>query len=197
MKSAIYSLLALLLVGNAYAAELIPETHVRLLVVNGAETSSSTNPVEIEPGLNQIAVKVYKTFGRGSNKKVFESDPFLLMFNAPAQDVSILPPDLNSYDQAQRHFKSRPEVKLISDKTELSYEYAKIEGKKGFLPYGDLEGIIADYNMKNGILIGDAEVSSQEKQSNHFVPSLEQLKSWYPNMAESEREAFKVWVVSQ
>lgn len=197
MKSVIFSLLTVLIVGNVYAVELVPEKHVRLLVVNEKQTANDTSAVEIDSGKNQIAIRIYKVFGRGSNKKIFESDPFLLTFDASEQDVVILPPSLSSYDQAQRHFKSQPDIKLISNDTEINYEYAPIKGKKGFLPFGDIESLVVDQNKQNGVVFGVRDAESMAVQETGFVPTLEQFKTWYPKMSDADREDLKAWIAAQ
>ncbi|MDG3088936.1 DUF2057 family protein [Vibrio hannami] len=197
MKLVLCVLSSLLLTANVSAAEIKPENNIRLLIVDGVETINHSDPAELKSGFNQIAIKVFKTFGRGANKQIFESDPFLLMFEAKGEDITIYPPELKNYDAAQRHFKQQPEITLISNGKELVYEYAKLEGKKGFLPFGDLEGVVDEYNKQNGIQAGNVEKTAPEVIEEQFVPTFEQLKEWYPNMPVQEREAFKNWVVEQ
>ncbi len=192
MKSAYYTLLAACLTCSVSAAELTPERSVRLLMVNGVETESDTDVVNIESGFTQVAVKIFTTMGRGSNRQSFESNPFLLMFDAGEQDISIIAPEFTELSQAKKHFEGQPDIKLMAGGKELHYEYAPIEGKKGFLPYAELDKLIAKYNRENNIPI---DIPLDTFAGENAVPDFEQLKEWYLKASAMDQEKFSQWII--
>ncbi|WED22413.1 DUF2057 domain-containing protein [Vibrio sp. JC009] len=195
MRSAFCFLLTLLFAGSLSAAELIPEKHIRLLLLNGEQPKYDAEPAPLEPGFTQVAIKVRATIGRGSNRKEFESKPFLLMFEAGEQDIAIVAPELKSYERAERQFRGKPDIKLISAGKEISYEYAPIQGRKGFMPYRDLDKLVAKYNQEQQIQVGDQPELTTNSAMYEGTPDAEQLKAWYQKASPSEQEKFKNWIV--
>jgi len=202
------------------SAELIPGKNVRLLVLNEVEPESTVEPVALNDGFTQVVVKVSARVGKGSSKKVFDSAPFIMSFEATGQDVTIIAPRLTNYERANKQFKGVPDMKLVDSNGDVQYHYQKLEGKKGFMPYLDVDKLVMAYNEKNGIYFGNstnlaakAQVASTsstvvtgaineskegytESALSH-TNNLEQLKAWYLKAQKTERKAFKKWMIDQ
>ena len=197
MKSVFYFLLATLLTGAVSAAELVPDRSVRLMIVNGKETKYDTEPTAFEPGFTQIAIKVFMSIGHGGDSTSFESDPFLLMFEAGDQDISIVAPRFRDYDKAERHFKGQPDIKLVSNGKELEYRYVKLKGKEGFFPFSDLGQIVAKYNQGHSIPFGIQTELKAVPDMCEGVLNIEQLKIGYQKVSVADQKAFKRWLAGQ
>ncbi len=214
MRYLSYVLLGLVFSSAVSSAELIPGKDIRLLLLNEEETESMIEPVELKAGFTQIAVRVTTKTGKGSNKSVFDSAPFLMTFEANGNDIKIVAPNINDYELANRHFKGVPDMKLVGQNGEVDYTYQKIEGKGGFMPYQDLQELVKAHNEKSSIFFGteaeitakaqlaetsiDSEVVNVEKTTGlHHSNNLDQLKAWYLKASKADRKEFRKWMIDQ
>lgn len=205
----------------SYAADVVPNDDVRLLVVNGIKMETSTDSATVDPGFTQVLVRMTKTVGKGSNKRVFDSRPFVLQFTSPDSDVEIVGPAIYSYEQATNHFKKNPDWKVLSGNRELDVTIEQLPPKAGMMPYFELEEMMAEYNKGKGIVFGanaklvadtkmitNAPVESQvnaaavatEPTKSAVMEStanLDQLKGWYIKASKAERKEFRRWMIDQ
>lgn len=224
MKSYVCGLAGLLLSGAVSAANIIPDESIRLLVVNGVNVDTvleKADKAKVDSGYTQLVVRYSEKVGKGSTGRVYDSNPFLLMFEAGEKDVTIVAPDFVDYEQAKRHFKKKPDIKLIVDGKEIPYTYDKLPGRGGFMSYRKPEELVAKYNAENGIsfgvnaeLIAEAQTVSdkpvpQTKATTHTqtaveassaavaISNVDQLKGWYLKASKAERKEFKKWMIDQ
>lgn len=181
------------------AEELIPQKGVEILVVNGVEVTEDREPVELQDGLNQVVVRYSNLVGKGGSKKVFESKPFILSFNAPEKQSTLTAPKTYSYEQAIKTFKKSPEWVIESEDNEIAYSQEVLKSRGGFLPYRDIEELVAKHNQENGLSFGSAAsaqtVEGNKNSANNKVSNLEQLQAWYTKASKEERKAFQKWII--
>lgn len=193
----------LLITSVVSAEELIPQTGVEILVVNGVEVKEDREPVELQDGLNQVVVRYSNSVGKGGSKKVFESKPFILSFNAPENKSTLTAPKTYSYEQANNSFKKSPKWVIESESNEISYSQEVLKSRGGFLPYRDIEELVAKHNQENGLVFGSSAalvasaqiVGSNQNAVNNKVSNLEQLQAWYTKASKEERKAFQKWII--
>lgn len=214
MRYLSYVLFGLVFSSAVSSAELIPGKDIRLLLLNEEETESMVEPVELKDGFTQIAVRVTTKTGKGSNKHVFDSAPFIMTFEANGNDIKIVAPKFNDYELANRHFKGVPDMKLVDLNGEVDYTYQKLEGKGGFMPYQDLQELLVAHNEKNSIFFGtEAEITAkaqlaetstisdvvnvEQNTARNSSSNLEQLKAWYLKSSKADRKEFRKWMIDQ
>ncbi|WED25582.1 DUF2057 domain-containing protein [Vibrio sp. DW001] len=221
MKRIFYVLIGLVLSGAVSSAELIPGKNIRILVINEQEPESWSGPFELKDGFTQVVVRVSARLGKGSSKKVFDSAPFIMMFESNGQDLEIIAPQMNNYEWATRHFEGVPKMKLVDSNGDVEYTYQKLEGKDGFMPYQDVQELVVEHNQNNAIFFGsEAEITAKaelaavaattvaagssaghDSASKGNLPNdgvnLDQLKAWYLKASKAERKEFRRWMIDQ
>lgn len=220
MKKALITLvLGFIASGVINAAEVIPTKNVRLLIVNEKVTESKTEPSILAQGKNQIVVRMNQNLGRGSNKRVFDSEPFILQFEAENADIEVIAPEVYSYEQAINHFKKQPDWKLLSNGQLIEFSMVKLPARDGMLPYYDVDEMIVDYNKENDIFFGEEakiiasatlagtsvvmteganeQVAAVSKTTMSSKENLDQLKAWYLKASKAERKEFRRWMIDQ
>ncbi|WP_070963021.1 YccT family protein [Vibrio sonorensis] len=202
---------------SVQAATLVPEQGISLLFVNGQETESKIEPIELKEGETQLVLRMDKTVGKGNSKEVFTSKPYVLTFNASGDTIKLKHPKARSIQEVTRNFKnSQPEWKLIQDGKEISYQQEYIKGGNGLFPYMNMDELLKEHNQQRGIFFkGDelqkvevvapvvastsavTQVSSQQVKAQPVIASdnLEQLKAWYMKASKEERKAFRRWMI--
>lgn len=196
-------LTGLFLTSVVSAEELIPQKGVEILVVNGVEVAEDRDPVELQDGLNQVVVRYSNSVGKGGSKKVFESKPFILSFNAPEKQSTLTAPKTYSYEQANNTFKKSPKWVIESEDNEIAYSQEILKSRGGFLPYRDIEELVAKHNQENGLVFGSAAtlsasaltVESHNSTADNKISNLEQLQAWYTKASKEERKAFQKWII--
>ncbi|MGF1903017.1 DUF2057 domain-containing protein [Aliivibrio sifiae] len=185
------------------AEELIPQKGIEILVVNGVEVVEDREPVDLQSGLNQVVVRYSNSVGKGGGKKVFESKPFILSFEAPEKQATLIAPKIYSYEHANNTFKQSPMWVIKSDEKEVTYSQEILKSRGGFLPYRDIEELVAKHNQENGVILGSTTtliasaqiVESNKKSVDNRVSNLEQLQAWYTKSSKEERKAFQKWII--
>lgn len=205
-------LLCVLMSFGVSAGMLEPQSNVELLFVDGEQNQEKRQSVSVDEGPTQLVVKYSKKLSDSGKSRVFDSAPYVIMFNAPERDLMIEAPKLHSYQQANAHFKQAPEW-VIKTKNGESIEYSQevLDSGEGIFPYYDLPKLVAQHNQARGVLFGasaalvaSAELApeTESKQGSEAMPSvdtnnLEQLKAWYLKSSTEERKAFRRWMIDQ
>ncbi|EHH2447534.1 DUF2057 domain-containing protein [Vibrio vulnificus] len=195
----------LMLSFTSNAAVLTSEQGVSVLFINGQQAESKIGENQIAPGKNQILVRMDKKVGRGSSAEVFTSDPYVLEFSIESEaNVKLYHPKARSHQEAEAAFSKREPEWLIKQSGEsIPYTIEKLQGREGFLPYGDLEGLLAKHNEQAGMTVIDkiqqSEVASNTNTSANVKhgSALTQLQHWYKQASTEERKAFRKWMVDQ
>ncbi|ELP5728799.1 DUF2057 domain-containing protein [Vibrio vulnificus] len=195
---------------NIHAAQIIPAPGVKILFTNGVAVEEPLKPTSLDNGTAQLVVRYADELGRGSNKKVFDSPPFVITIEKLNEDIKLYPPNVFSYEQANREFQSSPKWRIESnDGNEVAYVQEKLQGHDGFMPYYDIDSLIVKHNKERGIVFGsistNAEAVATKTQvdlggvtsSSQEASALQQLQRWYTQASTEERKAFRKWMVDQ
>ncbi|KFA98963.1 YccT family protein [Vibrio sp. ER1A] len=205
---------------SSNAATLIPMKGVSLLYINGQEADSKIKPNEIGIGLTQVVLRMDKKIGKGSSQNVYTSAPYVLTFNVTGDEVKINHPLARSKQEAEAAFRvSSPQWRVVQDSVNLPYEQEKLKGREGFLPYMNIEELVAEYNQKNGVkfdsgnmvvaavatapVVSNSELITQSSKKAEVKPlsvkssNIEQLKAWYLKASKEERKEFRKWMIDQ
>ncbi|MBE1274842.1 DUF2057 domain-containing protein [Enterovibrio baiacu] len=209
MKNWVIALLITFPAFTVSSATLSMQNGVELLALNGKKTESKNNPIALRDGKNQIVIRVYKEFSKGSNSDLFSSSPYILTFDEQGADIVVaLPGRINDYRKVEKEFRSKDKqhFELKMGASNLQYTSDPLRGNGGFIPYSNLEELIAIYNQDNGIAVSrEAVVDLQEAavtvQENGEVEitgdSITQLKLWYTKATKEERKTFRKWMIDQ
>jgi len=148
------TILALLLAQNSYALQLEGMNGVEILAINGTKVESSlfSNQAapEVDAGYHQVVLRYSKEFDE--ENRTAESSP--VIFNIDLQqDTVISVANYNTLNKAENAIdkglvwqaKSAGNQYVITDAVTLK--------DSGFLPFRDIEAVIAAYNKKNNITI--------------------------------------------
>ncbi|WP_252027544.1 DUF2057 domain-containing protein [Vibrio sp. SCSIO 43135] len=155
----ILSLSTMMVAFSINAATLVPAKGVSVLYINGQEAESKIGKNNIDPGMNQVIVRMDKDLGRGSSSSVYTSEPFVLTFDVSGEEIKLNHPVARSKAEAEKAFRSNnPEWRLSQDGNALAYDLDKLSGKKGLLPFMGMDGIVEDYNSERGITFVDGKL---------------------------------------
>ncbi|WP_394152760.1 DUF2057 domain-containing protein [Vibrio maritimus] len=204
----------------ANAATLVPMKGVAILYINGQEADSKIGTNDIEPGKNQVVLRMDKKVGRGSSQSVYTSAPYVITFNVTGDEVKVNHPVARSKQEAEAAFRQgSPAWRITQDGNSLSYEQEKLQGREGMLPYMGLDELVAKHNQDRGITFGSdvvapaavatsvavatsasdapAEATKAEQAAPAKVENVEQLKAWYLKASDQERKEFRRWMIDQ
>lgn len=199
MKKYVYLGLMSMLPFVASANQISAESGVEIMAVNGVEVEGKS-VYQINDGFNQIVVRMSKRLSNGSSRDQFISSPYVISFET-AKNVTLDTPKVTSYSDAETKFRHGPKWRISASGQALNYESVFLPGKEGFMPYGDLEAVIATYNDNHNILLSaDADTLAGELKSVEQAKSNEatkQLKLWYKKASDEQREEFRRWMASQ
>lgn len=208
-------LLALAVFGatSVQAATLTTDYEISVVAVNGQlitkEQKIDDTHIQLPDGNTQLIVEVDGLFKDGKDSEFFSSKPYVITFDSSQDAVLEMPKYVKSYKKVKSTFsgKTVPQWRLSSASgTEIAYTTELLPGKKGFLPYGDLEAVIASYNSSQGIIFEDNNakdleeltVSVDEKGKVDVKgDNLTQLKLWYTKASKKEKKAFRHWMLDQ
>lgn len=199
-----------LLSAVSHAAVVSPQSGIEILFIDGVKTEDKRDAVELPKGQVQLVIKYNKGVGKGNSKKVFDSAPYFVTFEAAEHDLELHAPKVYSYNGANSAFKKSPEWRLVdSAGTQLDYVQQKVEPAEGFAPYYNLDELVRLQNEKNGVVFGESAVlvskalvadSTAEKavpKAKTATSNLEQLQAWYTKASKQERKEFRKWMIDQ
>jgi len=220
MKVQIATLL-LLISGGLQAASIEPLKGTNILFINGVEVEDKRDEADIEPGKIQVVVKYNQKLKSSGKDRVFDSTPYVLTFDAPDSEITITPPKMYTYDQADQAFKRNPKWIVETESGEsIAYSQEVLDRAEGFMPYFDMPERVAKHNEARGIafgasaaLVAKAQVAEAVKpvasskikvttpNTKEMVKpdtsSVEQLKAWYLKASKQERKEFRRWMIDQ
>ena len=156
----ILAVLALLGFSTAQAAVLQTNYEITVLGINGElitnEQKIDDTHVKLPNGEAQILVEqegIYQD-GSSSDTALFTSKPYLITFDASQKTFLQVPKRMREIQDVEALFATdSPAWRLVDmSGNPVAYKTELLPPKKGFMPYGDLEEIVAKYNKKNGII---------------------------------------------
>ena len=209
----IFTILALLLVQNSYALELHATDGVEILALNGKTVNSSlfktTKTPEVEPGNHQIVVRYSRRFSTG---QLVRSRPAIFNLDLQ-QDTTISVQDLNTEYKAEKAVRQGLDWEITSKNNSYTVTDSDILVDNGFLPYSDMEGVIALYNQQNNITTAavatatTAAVVAPAVSSNPtpITPNVmatssdmgTTLQTLYQLASKEDKKQFRMWLIEQ
>ncbi|WP_157617610.1 DUF2057 domain-containing protein [Vibrio mexicanus] len=198
MKYLVLVCLSVISLGSM-ANQLTVERGVEVLVVNGLKVGEE-KAYQINQGFNQVVVRMSKRLTKGSSREYFTSKPFVIDFDT-TKDAVINHPQVINYSDAEKKFRHSPKWIVKSDGKLLVHNSALLPGREGFMPYAQIEDIIAEYNYaQNIVLSADSETPAGKlklaEKAKH-EETVEQLKLWYSRADEEQRAEFQHWMTLQ
>ncbi|WP_274701485.1 DUF2057 family protein [Vibrio aestuarianus] len=191
---------------------------VNILVVNGTEVKNSKQ-VPLVVGENQIVVSYsgkLKTKS-GGKSEYHNTVPYISVIdvnNDSNIEVFLASKSLSEAKQLEK--EGQPLFSYLDNGTLVQSEQLILPTEGGFLPYGDVLGLVQQYNAENGLIYENgkirelkAELKNIQQQPealvsqdgpSHLVSDTEstlQLKLWYTRASADERKAFRRWMIDQ
>jgi len=214
------TILALLLAQNSYALQLEGSDDIEILAINGTKVESalfsSDQAPEIDAGYHQVVLRYSKDFDE--ENRTAQSSP--VIFNIDLQqDTLISVANYNTLNKAENaidkglvwHAKSADNQYEITDAVTLK--------DSGFLPFRDIEAVIATYNKQNNITIAEpikstgmvvgataqpatvvgltaSTAAAQTTLQTDPCTGLDQI-ALYQQSTPAQKKAFRLWLLEQ
>lgn len=196
---------------TALAGMVTTSANIDFLAVDGQKASKSllkeTRSVNIQGGeKHQLVVRVAEVIRVGSDRELFESDPIVVTFQAPNDDIVISAPHIEN-DRDASAFRKNPQITLkTASGTPVSsvQEYLKQEG---FLPNVNLVDNLSEYNASGAKAavpsfaamsmpaavpgLSKAQKGKVVVQGENMVE--QQLQYWFQQADQETRQRFLKW----
>lgn len=207
--------LSALSVPNAYAntnssTELDASQGVEVLFINSQDAKQMDEPFMLATGSNQIVLRMNTMLGRGEQRGNFTSAPYILTLNVNDGELEIDGPKLNDVLQARKVFEGDTiDWNVSLNDNDIDYDQIKMVGKKGMLPYSNLDEQLAIYNAANGISftgnviapVAGASLVNGKQQAAKSVGQdsleMQKAKMSYLKLSPTERKSLRKWLVDQ
>ncbi len=207
--------LSALSVPNAYAntnssTELDAAQGVEVLFINSQDAKQMDEPFMLATGSNQIVLRMNTMLGRGEQRGNFTSAPYILTLNVNDGELEIDGPKLNDVLQARKVFEGDTiDWNVSLNGSDIDYDQIKMVGKKGMLPYSNLDEQLAIYNAANGISfagnviapVAGASLVNGKQQAAKSVGQdsleMQKAKMSYLKLSPTERKSLRKWLVDQ
>ncbi|MEZ8084292.1 MULTISPECIES: DUF2057 family protein [Vibrio] len=205
--------LSALSVPNAYAntnssTELDAAQGVEVLFINSQKQMDE--PFMLTTGSNQIVLRIDTMLGRGEQRGNFTSAPYILTLDVNGGELEIDGPKLKDVPQARKVFEGDTiDWNVSLNGSDIDYDQIKMVGKKGMLPYSNLDEQLAIYNAANGIsfagnviaTVAGASLVNGKQQAAKSVGQdsleMQKAKMSYLKLSPTERKSLRKWLVDQ
>ncbi|KAB0464611.1 DUF2057 family protein [Vibrio kanaloae] len=205
--------LSALSVPNAYAntnssTELDVAQGVEVLFINSQKKMDE--PFMLTTGPNQIVLRMDTMLGRGEQRGNFTSAPYILTLDVNGGELEIDGPKLKDVLQARKVFEGDTiDWNVSLNGSDIDYDQIKMVGKKGMLPYSNLDEQLAIYNAANGISfagnviapVAAASLVNGKQQAAKSVGQdsleMQKAKMSYLKLSPTERKSLRKWLVDQ
>ncbi|MGO2320443.1 MAG: DUF2057 family protein [Vibrio toranzoniae] len=205
--------LSALSVPNAYAntnssTELDAAQGVEVLFINSQKQMDE--PFMLTTGSNQIVLRIDTMLGRGEQRGNFTSAPYILTLDVNGGELEIDGPKLKGVLQARKVFEGDTiDWNVSLNGSDIDYDQIKMVGKKGMLPYSNLDEQLAIYNAANGFSfagnviapVAGASLVNGKQQAAKSVGQdsleMQKAKMSYLKLSPTERKSLRKWLVDQ
>lgn len=176
-----------------WSGEIVSTKNIEILAVNGSETTGgffSNDKIEVEDGSHQVVVKFIDSFG---NNDLIQSRPYI--FSIEVKGKTTLKTDrLNSKSHALSKIDNGLIWYVSNDGGEYTVkETTQLKGK-GFMPYSDIEGLIAEYNQTNNNPTAAVTVAVVADNTN-TPPTINMIIEQYKVATKEQKKEFKIWLI--
>jgi hypothetical protein len=205
--------LSALSVPNAYAntntsTEVDVAQGIEVLFINSQKQMDE--PFMLTTGSNQIVLRMDTMLGRGEQRGNFTSAPYILTLDVNGGELEIEGPKLKDVLQARKVFEGDTiDWNVSLNGSDIDYDQIKMVGKKGMLPYSNLDEQLAIYNAANGISfagnviapVAGASLVNGKQQAAKSVGQdsleMQKAKMSYLKLSPTERKSLRKWLVDQ
>jgi len=174
----------------AFAGQLVTDNNIKIIALNGEKVKTSIgndDAVEVKDGQQQVVLRYIDSF-RG--ERLIESRPYILTVDV-AGKTKISTNSLNSYSQAEQQIRRGLDWNVENDQGQYKVEDAEELRGDGFMPYSDIEGLIAQYNEDNNLNVSNtSSTATIEKVTTNSL--IEQYKS----ATLEQKKQFKIWLLN-
>ena len=199
----IIAILALLLVQNSYALELKGINGVEILAINGKEVKNaffSNDGSQLSAGEHQIVVRYASSL---NTDELLESRPDIFTLNL-TEDTQISAANMNNLKQIERELKKGVTWVVESESKEYEVKDSDTLQGQGFMPYSDIEKLVANYNQQKNITLANGEApvatavatTAVATQIPHVIGE-NTLISVYQQASKEQKKTFRLWLLEQ
>lgn len=199
----IIAILALLLVQNSYALELKGINGVEILAINGKEVKNSffsNDGSQLSAGEHQIVVRYASSL---NTDELLESRPDIFTLNL-TEDTQISAANMNNLKQIERELKKGVTWVIESESKEYEVKDSDTLQGQGFMPYSDIEKLVANYNQQKNITLANGEApvatavatTAVATQIPHVIGE-NTLISVYQQASKEQKKTFRLWLLEQ
>jgi len=191
ISSLVLSLALVVPTFSSFAGELISGNNLDILAIDGVKQSSSlfgSDDIELANGQHQLVVKYIETF---ANENLVESRPYIFNIDVKGS-TTITTERLRSKAIAENRVNKDLNWYVENDNGKSTISNAdQLEGQ-GFMPFSDIEKLVAEYNGESTTkVVSAAPAVTPKKQSSSVNMIIEQYK-----MATTEqKKQFKIWLI--
>ena len=191
---------------SALADLTVPGT-VDILALNGKKIEGMQT-LSLSEGRNQLVIRYTQVLRQGSKQKRYQSKPYVTVIDVVNSDdeMEITHRYFSRYDNAKVAFATnRADWSLTVNEVTKPLAVDELPGKPGFLPYRDIEKLVAQYNINHGPEVKAEQgislnTDSPELQTAKAASSgefIKEIKQWYKNASDAERKAMLTWMIEQ
>ena len=202
---------------SAVAAEISTSSNVTLLAVDGQKAGGTTlkqaKSVTVSDNeTHQVVVQVAEIIRSGSDRRLFESSPIVLKFNAGSDNIVISAASINDENGVSR-FEKNPQITVNSGNGQVINSEQEYLVQEGLFPGMNLVENLSTYNSGGGkaavagfatasmpVAMGMANVGKAQKgkvtvQGENVAE--QQLQYWFQQADKETQQRFLNWAKKQ
>ncbi|TCP95217.1 hypothetical protein EDC44_11048 [Cricetibacter osteomyelitidis] len=200
---------------TAFAGVVTGSSNVEFLAVDGQKASKSllkeARSLNVSGGeKHQVVVRVSEIVRVGSDRELFESDPIVVTFQAPHDDVVISAPRIEN-ERDVNNFKKNPEIKVKTTSGSHVSSVQEYLKQEGFLPGVNLVDNLSEYNASGAKAavrsfaatampaavptLGKAQKGKVVVQGENMVE--QQLQYWFQQADAETQQRFLKWATKK
>lgn len=210
--SKILTLTTLFISSSMLAGTLSHSSNISILGVDGQQNRqgflTKNNQLNVDKSEHQIVVQVSEIVPKGSDRELFESDLYIITFNADGNDLFLSTPKIKNQFELKR-FKKNPNFSLkLKSGGDIAIRFDKLN-PEGFFPNSDIEKNIYEYNQKGGVAASklfmpkqsidgfQAQGFSSKVDPQNTQMSEQMLKYWFSQADSKTQQSFLKWARKQ
>ncbi|SMB78624.1 hypothetical protein SAMN05660772_00189 [Pasteurella testudinis DSM 23072] len=201
---------------SAVAAEISTSSNITLLAVDGQKAGGgllkqTKNVTVSDNETHQVVVQVSEIIRSGSDRRLFESSPIVVKFNAGSGNIVISADNIGDENGAEK-FNKQPQIKVSSNGQALANQQEYLS-QEGLFPGVNLVENLSAYNSGNGkaavpgfatasmpVAMGMTNVGKAQKgkvtvQGENVAE--QQLQYWFQQADKETQQRFLNWAKKQ
>ncbi|KAE9529444.1 MULTISPECIES: curli polymerization inhibitor CsgI-related protein [Testudinibacter] len=201
---------------SAVAAEISTSSNLTLLAIDGQKASGgllkqNKNVTVSDNEVHQVVVQVSEIIRSGSDRRLFESSPIVVKFNAGSGNIMINADSIGDENGAEK-FAKNPVIKVSSNGQTIDSQQEAL-AQEGFFPGRNLADDLSAYNSSGAkaavagfatasmpVAMGMANVGKAQKgkvtvQGENVAE--QQLQYWFQQADKETQQRFLNWAKKQ